>query len=192
MAWHAVKRSPIQSARSETALIVGGGPIGLAVIQVLKGLGMKNIIVAEVSQQRQAFAKALGATVVLDPKNDNVVAEVRSMTNDAGADIAFECSGIQAGLDSAVAGIRARGTVTVVSLWEEKPMIDAFDVVSYEKHIIGAVVYDEGDFEAVIEAISSGMAVLFGFNLSSSGLMVFHIDHYIIISSTLLTRSTTA
>lgn len=81
------------------------------------------------------------------------------MTDDAGADVAFECSGIQAGLDSAVAGIRAGGTVTVVSLWEEKPLIDAFDLVSYEKHVIGAVVYDEGDFENVVEAISSGMLV---------------------------------
>lgn len=160
VAWHAVKRSQIQNPRSETALVTGGGPIGLAVIQVLKGLGMKTIIVAEVSLQRQAFARTLGATDVLDPKADDVVAKVRSMTNDAGADTAFECSGIQAGLDVAVSGIRARGTVTVVSLWEEKPEIDAFDIVSFEKHVIGAVVYDEGDFEAVIEAISSGTPVL--------------------------------
>ncbi|RJE24423.1 Dehydrogenase [Aspergillus sclerotialis] len=128
VAWHAVKRSPIQNANNETVLIVGGGPIGLAVIQVLKRLGLKTIVVTEVSQQRQAFAKALGATQVLNPKTDDVVAKVRSMTNDAGANIAFECSGIQAGLDSAVAGIRARGTVTIVSLWEEKPLIDAFDL----------------------------------------------------------------
>lgn len=47
----------------------------------------------------------------------------------------------------------------MVSLWEEKPLIDAFDLVSYEKHVIGAVVYDEGDFENVVEAISSGMLV---------------------------------
>ena len=79
------------------------------------------------------------------------------MTGDSGADVAFECSGVQAGFDTALAGIRVRGTVTVVSLWEKKPVIDAFDVVSYEKHVIGAAICEDGDFEAVIEAIWSGM-----------------------------------
>lgn len=160
VAWHAVKRSLIKNASSETALVTGGGPIGLAVTQVLKALGMKTIVVAEVSHQRQTFARKLGATDVLNPKSDDVVARVRSMTDDAGADVAFECSGIQSALDACVAGIRTRGTVTVVSLWAEKLQIDGFDIVSYEKHVVGAVLYDDGDFEAVIEAISSGMFVL--------------------------------
>lgn len=80
------------------------------------------------------------------------------MTDDAGVDVAFECSGVQPGLDSAVSGIRTRGTVTIVSLWEKKPVIDAFEVVSSEKHVIGAVICEDGDFEAVIEAIAAGMS----------------------------------
>jgi hypothetical protein len=43
-----------------------------------------------------------------------------------------------------------------VSLWEEKPVIDAFSVVLYEKYVTGAAVYDDADFHAVIEAIASG------------------------------------
>ena len=154
VAWHAVDRAPIETA--QTALVVGGGPIGLAVVQVLKARGVGRIVVAEVSQQRQRFATTLGATDVVDPRKEDVVAMVRAMTAGAGADVAFECSGVQAGFDTAMKGIRVRGTVTIVSLWEEKPVIDAFDVVSYEKHVVGAAICDEGDFEAVIEAIAAG------------------------------------
>ncbi|KAL5355745.1 chaperonin 10-like protein [Aspergillus floccosus] len=154
VAWHAVNRAPIETA--QTALVVGGGPIGLAVVQVLKARGVDRIVVAEVSQQRQRFATTLGATDVVDPRTEDVVATVRAMTAGAGADVAFECSGVQAGFDTAMNGIRVRGTVTIVSLWEEKPVIDAFDVVSYEKHVVGAAICDEGDFEAVIEAIAAG------------------------------------
>ncbi|EAU37433.1 conserved hypothetical protein [Aspergillus terreus NIH2624] len=154
VAWHAVDRAPIETA--QTALVVGGGPIGLAVVQVLKARGVERIVVAEVSQQRQRFATTLGATDVVDPRKEDVVAMVRAMTAGAGADVAFECSGVQAGFDTAMKGIRVRGTVTIVSLWEEKPVIDAFDVVSYEKHVVGAAICDEGDFEAVIEAIAAG------------------------------------
>ncbi|KAL5337746.1 chaperonin 10-like protein [Aspergillus crustosus] len=154
VAWHAVDRSPVSSA--QTAIVVGGGPIGLAVVQVLKARGVKTVVVAEVSDQRREYATTLGATHVFNPLTEDVVAKVRSLTDDAGVDISFECSGVQAGFDTAMKSIRVRGTATIVSLWEKKPVIDAFDVVSYEKHVIGAAICEDGDFEAVIEAIASG------------------------------------
>ncbi|KAF7625057.1 alcohol dehydrogenase [Aspergillus flavus] len=154
VAWHAVTRSPVATAR--TALVVGGGPIGLAVVQVLQAHGVESIVVAEVSAQRRRFAATLGATDVLDPRAEDIEAKVRSLSGDAGADIAFECSGVQAGFDSALKGVRARGTVTVVSLWEEKPVIDAWELVGSEKHIIGSAIFDGDDFKAVIDAIASG------------------------------------
>lgn len=77
VAWHAVNRAPIETA--QTALVVGGGPIGLAVVQVLKARGVERIVVAEVSsQQRQRFATTLGATDVVDPRTEDVVAKVRA------------------------------------------------------------------------------------------------------------------
>ncbi|KAJ5295532.1 hypothetical protein N7508_010353 [Penicillium antarcticum] len=155
VAWHAVSRSPLQE--HDTVLVVGAGPIGLAIIQVLRAKGISNIIAVEVSEKRREFALSLGATEVLNPLEVDVVARVRSVTGDAGgASIAFECSGVQAGLDTAMQGLRVRGTTVIVSLWEHKPVIDAFAVVLDEKHVTGAAVFDDGDFEAVIDAIASG------------------------------------
>lgn len=143
---------------AKTALVVGGGPIGLAVVQVLKARGVQTIAVAEVSDQRREYALTLGATHVFNPLTDDAVAKIRGLTGDAGADISFECSGVQAGFDTAMKAIRVRGTTTIVSLWDKNPAIDAFDVVSYEKHVIGAAICEDGDFEAVIDAIASGMS----------------------------------
>ncbi|GLB07302.1 hypothetical protein AtubIFM57258_002631 [Aspergillus tubingensis] len=156
VAWHAVNRSSIQNVHARTALVVGAGPIGLAVLLVLKARGMENIVVVEVSSQRRELANSLGATRVLDPRTEDVVATVRAMTGNAGADIAFESSAVQAGLDTALKGIRARGTMTILSLWSDKPEIDAFDVVLGEKHVVGSVIYEDGEFEAVIDAMWSG------------------------------------
>jgi threonine dehydrogenase-like Zn-dependent dehydrogenase len=156
VAWHAVSRSPLQE--HDTVLVVGTGPIGLAIIQVLRAKGISNIIAVEVSEKRREFALNLGATEVLNPLKVDAVARVRSITGDAGgAAIAFECSGVQAGLDTAMKGLRVRGTTVIVSLWEHKPVIDAFAIVLDEKHVTGAAVFDDGDFEAVIDAIASGM-----------------------------------
>ena len=166
VAWHAVSRSTLQV--NDTVLVVGAGPIGLAIIQVLKAKGITSIIALEVSEKRRGFALSLGATEVLNPVGVDAVAHVRTLTENAGADIAFECSGVQAGLDTAMCGLRVRGTTVIVSLWEQKPVIDAFAIVLHEKHVTGAAVYDDGDFEAVINAIASGMfsydwIVCFGF-----------------------------
>ena len=154
VAWHAVSRSPLKE--NDPVLVVGAGPIGLAIIQVLRARRIETIIAVEVSEQRRKFARSFGATVVLDPKKVNAVSEIRAATGDAnGAAVAFECSGVQAGLDTAMAGIRVHGTTVVVSLWEQKPVIDAFAMVLFEKHVMGSALYEDGDFEAVIEAMSS-------------------------------------
>lgn len=155
VAWHAVSRSPLQT--NETVLVVGAGPIGLAIIQVLKVKGITSIIAVEVSERRGEFALALGATEVLNPVDVDAVMQIRALTGNAGADIVFECSGAQAGLDTAIAGLRVRGTMVVVSLWEHRPTVDTFAVVFQEKNVIGAALYDDGDFEAVIDEIASGM-----------------------------------
>lgn len=63
--WHAVESSPFK--RTDSCLILGGGPIGLAVIQALRARGCAQIIVSEVSGMRKQFAKDFGAHVVLDP-----------------------------------------------------------------------------------------------------------------------------
>jgi threonine dehydrogenase-like Zn-dependent dehydrogenase len=137
--------------------VVGAGPIGLAIIQVLKAKGISSIIAVEVSEKRREFALSLGATEVLNPIGIDAIAHVRTSTGTVGADIAFECSGVQAGLDTAMGGLRVRGTTVIVSLWEQKPIIDAFAIVLHEKHVTGAAVFDDGDFRAVIKAIAAGM-----------------------------------
>ena len=49
-------------------LVLGGGPIGLAVVQALVAQGTKKIIMSEVAASRQAFAREFKAHHVLDPR----------------------------------------------------------------------------------------------------------------------------
>ncbi|KZN88061.1 (R,R)-butanediol dehydrogenase [Penicillium chrysogenum] len=131
-------------------------PLAVAWHAVLKVKGITSIVAVEVSERRRGFALALGATEVLNPVDVDAVTQIRALTKNAGADVVFECSGAQAGLDTAVAGLRVRGTMVVVSLWEHRPTIDTFAVVFQEKNVIGAALYDDGDFEAVMDEIASG------------------------------------
>ncbi|KAJ5325177.1 uncharacterized protein N7506_008279 [Penicillium brevicompactum] len=158
VAWHAISQSPIQKMDQGKliALVVGVGPIGLAIVQGLKAQGVETIVAADVSSKRRESAAYFGATLVLDPIQADLVSHVRGLTIDGGASIAFECSGVQAGFDSAVAATRSGGTTVIVSQWMQRASFDIFDVMLHEKHLVGAVVYERKDFEAVIKAIDSG------------------------------------
>jgi len=86
--------SPVNSLGPKNAcvLVLGGGPIGLAVVQVLVALGTKKIIMSEVAASRQAFAREFGAHHVLDPRTYDLVALSRELSGGNGPDIVFDCA----------------------------------------------------------------------------------------------------
>ncbi|MBP9035209.1 MAG: zinc-binding dehydrogenase [Pseudomonadales bacterium] len=65
VACHAVRRSEI--AGKDVAIVVGCGPVGLAVICLLKARGAKTIVASDFSPGRRALAQQCGADVVIDP-----------------------------------------------------------------------------------------------------------------------------
>lgn len=66
VAWHAVRRSQID--RKQTAYVIGCGPIGLAVIAMLKAIGVYTVVASDLSTRRRELASRCGADVVIDPK----------------------------------------------------------------------------------------------------------------------------
>lgn len=153
--WHAVDISPYKDG--DSVLVLGGGPIGLAVVQALAGKGCKNIIVSEISSRRSEFAKEFGAHHVINPTKCDVVEEVAKLTKGQGADVGFDAAGVQIGLDTAMQAIKARGTLVNIAVWEKRATLQMNDLVFRERHYMGVACYALGDFEAVIDAISKGV-----------------------------------
>jgi threonine dehydrogenase-like Zn-dependent dehydrogenase len=63
--WHAVRRSEI--GKREVAIVIGCGPIGLAVICLLKARGVRTIVASDFSAGRRELASRCGADIVVDP-----------------------------------------------------------------------------------------------------------------------------
>lgn len=152
--WHAVNISPFKP--SDSVLILGGGPIGLAVIQALRARNCKQIIVSEISSMRKQFAKDFGAHHVIDPTKEDIIERCRELCDGQGVNVAFDCAGVQVGMDQAVGAIRARGTLVNIAIWEKRASIWPNDFNFRERGYIGVATYVKGDFEEVIKAISDG------------------------------------
>lgn len=73
---HAVRRSDIR--KHEVAVVVGCGPVGLAVIAMLKATGVRTVIASDFSAARRELAVALGADVVVDPADESPFASAGS------------------------------------------------------------------------------------------------------------------
>jgi threonine dehydrogenase-like Zn-dependent dehydrogenase len=66
---HAVRRSEI--SKGTVAIVIGCGPVGLAVICMLKARGVRTVVASDFSPGRRALAEACGADIVVDPKTDS-------------------------------------------------------------------------------------------------------------------------
>ncbi|RKR14392.1 2-desacetyl-2-hydroxyethyl bacteriochlorophyllide A dehydrogenase [Maribacter vaceletii] len=151
VATHDVRLSGLVAG--ETAVVLGGGPIGLLVAMVAKEVGAK-VIISEVNPIRIAKAKELGFDAV-SPIDVDLVEYVHGKTEGRKADVVFEVAGVQPALDvmTEVAGIRGR--ILMVAIHGEKKPIDLFKFFWKELKLIGARVYEKEDYEKSIALITA-------------------------------------
>ncbi len=98
--------------------VFGCGPIGLLAARVAQLAGASGVYASEPLAHRRALAPAYGAEAVFDPAADDVVREIRAMTDGDGVDVAFEFAGSQAATEQALEAVRPGGTVVLVGYWK--------------------------------------------------------------------------
>lgn len=111
----------------DTVVVFAQGPIGLCSTAGAKLMGASFIIGVESDPVRMKMSKRMGADVVLDPKQCDVVAEVRKLTG-GGADVAIEALGIQETFENCLRCLRPGGTLSSLGVYSGKLQVpyDAF------------------------------------------------------------------
>lgn len=137
--YHAYQRSGAKAG--DVALITGAGPIGLLTAAVLKAEGI-SVVISEPSELRRRKALETGvAAHVLDPREVDVVAEVRALTDGRGPDVAFECTSVQPALDTLFDAVKPTGVIVVVSIWGHPGSLDMQKLVLKEVDLRGTIAY---------------------------------------------------
>ncbi|KLO83439.1 alcohol/sorbitol dehydrogenase [Fusarium fujikuroi] len=154
VAWNAVQQSDFKPG--DTALILGAGPIGLAILQVLKSKGASQIIVTETADKRREFATKFGATTVLDPTQTNVSEECKKLCAAEGVQVVFDCAGMQSTLETALAASRPRAVIVNVAIWASEVTISPNYFMLNERTFKGSATYTSSVFQEVIDALARG------------------------------------
>lgn len=149
---HAVNKSNITPR--EGALVLGCGPVGIAVVAALRLRGVTTIVATDFSPARRELAKAMGATEVVDPGTEPAFdAWARAGT---GAPVVFEAVGIPGMIDGALRDAPAQSRIVVVGVCMEPDTITPFFGISKELNIQFALAYDPTEFANTLRSIAEG------------------------------------
>lgn len=99
-----------------SALVIGGGPIGLALVRLLKIIGFGPVVLSEPLAEKRAIAESFGADGVIDPFTEDLGACIFNTTGGIGFEAVFECSGVADAIQTAMDAAARSGTVCVVSM----------------------------------------------------------------------------
>lgn len=152
VACHDVRMAKVQPG--EDVVVIGGGPIGVLVAMVARDAGGK-VVISEVNETRLAIAQKLGFDTV-NPAKTDLKEDITSRTAGKGADVVFEVSGTQPGVDAMTAVAATRGRICMVAIHAKKPQVDMFQFFWRELQLIGARVYEPQDYENAIELVAGG------------------------------------
>ncbi|MDT3439241.1 MULTISPECIES: 2,3-butanediol dehydrogenase [unclassified Pseudofrankia] len=154
VAFNGVLRSGAEPGQS--ALVFGGGPIGIGVLFGLRAVGVDDILLVEPAPARRAAIEALGLADVLDPDARDVADEVRRRTGGRGVDVALDCAGAPATFALAPAVLRAHGRFVGIAFSDREVSFSPWVLARGEIELTGSLGYGPGVFPRVIELFAQG------------------------------------
>lgn len=153
VAVHAVRR--FGDVNGKTALVLGGGPIGNLVAQTLKAMGATKVMISELSAYRLETAEKCGIKTV-NPSKEDLRDAIISYFGKDGADVIFECIGINPTMDQAITYARKGSDIVVVGVFGDLGTINMGFIQDHELRLIGTAMYREEDYIKAIELVSEG------------------------------------
>lgn len=136
---HGLDRAALRAG--ERAVVIGTGPIGLLMVQLLRQAGAAWIGVSEPIGTRRVQALELGADAAWDPRVEDSAAAVRRATK-IGADVVVECVGRPEAVTAALACARRGGRVVLFGVAEREAEVPLrpYDVFLNELTLIGSYI----------------------------------------------------
>jgi 2-desacetyl-2-hydroxyethyl bacteriochlorophyllide A dehydrogenase len=135
----------------QTVLVIGGGTIGLLMVQMARISGASTVILSEPIEMRRQIGLEVGADAAIDPIHEDVPGRIREITGREGADVIIECVGKPFAVEQA---FRAAGFNCNIVLFSV-PTVDAtvplplFDMYKKELHICGSMINPDTHQRAV-------------------------------------------
>lgn len=167
---HAVAKARLEP--KSPSLVVGCGPVGLAVIAALKAKGQGPVVAADFSPRRRAAAERLGADIVIDPAVENphdrweglgvprtraAQQMVQMMGGSFARPIVFECVGAPGVLQALIEAAPAGAQIVVAGVCMETDRIEPSIAVTKEIELTFVLGYTPEEFAQTLRHLAEGV-----------------------------------
>jgi threonine dehydrogenase-like Zn-dependent dehydrogenase len=144
---HAVNKSNI--APGETALVLGCGPIGIAIIASLRARGVESIVASDFSPKRRELAGAMGAHQTLDAAQGSPFDTVK-------AAVVFEAIGVPGIIDDVLLRARSGTRLVVAGVCMESDTFHPFFAIAKEINVQFSLAYGPEEFAESLRSLAEG------------------------------------
>ena len=144
---HAVNKSGVQPR--ESALVLGCGPIGIAVVAALRARGVETIVAADFSPKRRELATTMGAHHTLDPAEGSPFDTVTPA-------VVFEAVGVPGIIDDVMRRAGHGTRLVVVGVCMQSDTVHPFFAIAKEINVQFVLAYDPNEFADSLRAIAEG------------------------------------
>ena len=139
----------------DAAVVIGCGPIGLAIIAWLHARGVETIVAGDFSEDRRALAVAMGAHEVVDPREETVVDAWRRVDG-VHPLVVFEAVGVPGMLDQAIFDAPAQSRIVVAGVCMQPDTIRPLLAVVKELDLHFVYAYSPEEFASTLRSIAEG------------------------------------
>jgi threonine dehydrogenase-like Zn-dependent dehydrogenase len=150
---HAVEASG--AGPTSRALVLGAGPIGLFLIQVLRAHGVTDIYAVDLNARRLEMAAALGATPV-EAGEGGLPARIAAETGGRGVTVAFDAVGSATARLDCLASTAPGGMVVLVGLHSDETALPVNSVIRSEVTLHGVFAYSDANFRTAVDWLAEG------------------------------------
>lgn len=151
---HGIDNAGIKAGH--TVAVLGGGAIGLMLLQLAKLQGAAKVIVSEPLEERRKLALKLGADATVNPLESNLMEEISKLSPE-GADVVIESAGNTAAVRQAIEIAKRGATVMIFSVASPDAKLDFYPIDVFKKELtIKGSFINPGTHRRALELISSG------------------------------------
>ena len=144
---HAVNKSNI--APGETALVLGCGPIGIAIVAALRAKGVEAIVASDFSLKRRELATAMGAHQTLDAAQGSPFDTVKPA-------VVFEAVGVPGIIDDVLLRARPGTRLVVAGVCMQPDTVHPFFAIAKEINVQFVLAYTPDEFGDSLRALAEG------------------------------------
>jgi threonine dehydrogenase-like Zn-dependent dehydrogenase len=147
---HAVEKAAL--AGDEAPLVIGCGPVGLAVIAALRLKGLRPIVAADFSPKRRELAARMGADIVMDSAAGSAFAKLPAGKRAA----IFECVGVPGMIQQIFEAAPRDARVIVAGVCMEADRIEPLFAIFKELNLQFVLAYTPQEFSRALELLAEG------------------------------------